>query len=89
MDPKQDADTRGVDTGTVTMLEELWKIQGTLSARAGVNSTGLGMKLREAESAGAPLSDALRLEVGRALKLYIDNWSWSGMHFYLSTGKFL
>lgn len=30
-----------------------------------------------------------RTETFVALKLYIDNWRWSGMPFYLRTGKFL
>ena len=30
-----------------------------------------------------------RTETFAALKLYIDNWRWSGMPFYLRTGKFL
>jgi len=30
-----------------------------------------------------------KTETFAALKLYIDNWRWSGMPFYLRTGKFL
>jgi glucose-6-phosphate 1-dehydrogenase len=30
-----------------------------------------------------------RTETYAALKLYIDNWRWSGMPFYIRTGKFL
>ncbi|MGH7213170.1 MAG: glucose-6-phosphate dehydrogenase [Tepidisphaeraceae bacterium] len=30
-----------------------------------------------------------RTETFAALKLYIDNWRWSGMPFYIRTGKFL
>ncbi len=32
---------------------------------------------------------ASKTETFAALKLYIDNWRWSGMPFYLRTGKFL
>jgi len=30
-----------------------------------------------------------RTETFAALKLYVDNWRWSGMPFYIRTGKFL
>ena len=51
----------------ISSLEDIWPKQAALNARAGFDTEALGKALAQAET------DAnLRLEVGRALKNYID-----------------
>ncbi len=54
-------------------LEDLWPLQGQLNMKVGFDTRALGRRLRELEDAGE-LGEAhpLRVEVGRALKNYID-----------------
>jgi len=54
-------------------LEELWPLQAALNVKAGFDTQGLGERLIGALADGdSPAADAVRLEVGRALKNYID-----------------
>jgi hypothetical protein len=48
-------------------LEDIWPLQADLNARAGFDTRGLGQRLSADET-----DDALRTDVGRALKNYID-----------------
>ena len=52
---------------SVGSLEEIWKLQAELNKRAGFETLALGSALAAAEHDAAE-----RLEVGRALKNYID-----------------
>ncbi len=54
-------------------LKDIWPAQAELNARAGFDTAGLGKKLAEAMADGSlPDSGGLRVEVGRALKNYLD-----------------
>ncbi|NLF30655.1 MAG: hypothetical protein GX591_07185 [Planctomycetes bacterium] len=54
-------------------LEQIWKLQAALNARAGFDTLAMGRRLAEAEAAGTlPDSGGLRVEIGRALKNYAD-----------------
>ncbi len=57
----------------ISSIDDIWPLQAELNARAGFDTEGLGRALTEAEKAGE-LGEAggIRLEVGRALKCYID-----------------
>ena len=58
---------------TIASLEDIWPEQAALNARAGFDTQALGTKLAAAERAGElPDAGGVRLEVGRALKCYID-----------------
>jgi len=58
---------------TIASLEDIWPEQAALNARAGFDTQALGTKLAAAEQAGElPEAGGVRLEVGRALKCYID-----------------
>jgi len=59
-----------VDEKTVGSLEEIWPLQAELNRRSGFDTEDLGRRLREA--AELPAGDPLRVEVGRALKNYVD-----------------
>jgi len=57
----------------IKSLEDIWPLQAELNKRAGFDTGGLGEGLRAAESSGAlPDEGGIRIEVGRALKNYID-----------------
>lgn len=57
-------------------LEEIWDFQAQLNRRAGFDTRALGERLVELESAGElPAEGGHRVEVGRALKNYIDAMS--------------
>ncbi len=57
----------------ITSLEDIWPRQAELNARAGFDTRALGEALAAAERAGAlPESGGIRLEVGKALKSYVD-----------------
>ncbi|MEZ0267515.1 MAG: glucose-6-phosphate dehydrogenase, partial [Phycisphaerae bacterium] len=60
-----------------------YTVRGQYSAGSHANQTSEGY-LKEK---GVPADS--RTETFAALKLYIDNWRWSGMPFYIRTGKFL
>jgi NTP pyrophosphatase (non-canonical NTP hydrolase) len=57
----------------IGLLEGVWPLQAELNRKAGIDTEQLGRRLREAE-AGDELPDAggLRVEVGRAVKNYVD-----------------
>lgn len=58
---------------TIAALEDIWPLQATLNRRAGMDTRGLGEALVAAEADGTlPPEAPIRLEVGRALKNYID-----------------
>ena len=59
-----------MDEKTVGSLEEIWPLQAELNRRSGFDTEDLGRRLREA--AELPAGDPLRVEVGRALKNYVD-----------------
>ena len=62
-----------MDEKATTSLADLWPRQAELKARAGCDTAGLGAALAAAAEAGElPETGGLRLEVGRALKCYID-----------------
>ena len=57
----------------VRSLEDIWPLQAELNARAGFDTRLLGKALRGAEEEGSLCEKGgLRLEVGRALKNYVD-----------------
>ncbi len=54
-------------------LDDLWPLQASLNRRAGFDTAGLGEALRAAEAEGTlPEGGGLRVDVGRALKNYVD-----------------
>ena len=62
-----------MDDKTVSSLEDIWPLQAELNARAGFDTRALGEALAAAEgSGGLPADAGIRLEVGRALKCYLD-----------------
>ncbi len=57
----------------IQSLEDIWPLQAELNKRAGHDTRGLGEKLAAAEADGsADQKGGVRLDVGRALKNYID-----------------
>ena len=57
----------------IKSLEDIWPLQAGLNCKSGFDTRGLGKALAEAESQGAlPDQGGLRVDVGRALKNYID-----------------
>ena len=57
----------------INSLEDIWPLQAALNARAGFDTQALGQALAEAEAAGKlPDAGGVRVEVGKALKCYID-----------------
>ncbi len=62
-----------MDETRIESLEDLWPLQAALNARAGFDTEALGKALAAAQRDGAlPEEGGLRLEVGRALKCYVD-----------------
>lgn len=59
-----------MDEKTVGSLEDIWPLQAELNRRSGFDTEDLGRRLREA--AELPAGDPLRVDVGRALKNYVD-----------------
>ena len=57
---------------TIASIDEIWPLQAELNARAGFDTRALGEALAAAEQAPEPAEGGIRLEVGRALKCYID-----------------
>ena len=61
-------------------IEDIWPLQAALNAKVGIDTLALGRRLVEEGSRGAPPAEGgappaaggIRLEVGRALKNYID-----------------
>ena len=57
----------------ISSLDDIWPLQAELNARAGFDTRRLGESLAEEERSGTlPASGGIRVEVGRALKCYID-----------------
>ena len=57
-------------------LEDIWKLQAQLNSRSGFDTQALGDRLAELEASGElPEQGGHRVEVGRALKSYIDAMS--------------
>jgi hypothetical protein len=62
-----------MDERTISSLEDIWPLQAELNARAGFDTRALGAALAEAERKGSlPAAGGIRLEVGKALKSYVD-----------------
>lgn len=62
-----------MDEPKITSLEELWPRQAALNARAGFDTAAMGAELAAAASDGrADQAADVRLEVGRAIKNYLD-----------------
>jgi hypothetical protein len=69
-----------MDEPVVRTIEDIWPLQAALNAKVGIDTLALGRRLAEEESRGAlpaeggaiPAGGGIRLEVGRALKNYID-----------------
>jgi hypothetical protein len=62
-----------MDEPVVRALEDIWPLQAELNARVGIDTLALGRRLAEEEARGAPPAEGgVRLEVGKALKNYID-----------------
>lgn len=62
-----------MDERQIASLEDIWPLQASLNAKAGFDTQALGRRLARSLSEGnlAP-QGGLRVEVGRALKNYID-----------------
>ena len=60
-----------MDDKSIESLQDIWPLQAELNSRAGFDTAGLGQKLRSAEQSGQ-IDDATAVDVGRALKNYID-----------------
>ena len=57
----------------IASLEDIWPLQAALNAKAGFDTQALGGRLAAAAAdADSARTAALRVEVGRALKNYID-----------------
>jgi hypothetical protein len=57
----------------IASLEHIWPLQAALNAKAGFDTLELGRKLTAALAQGnLPEQGGLRVEVGRAMKNYID-----------------
>jgi hypothetical protein len=57
----------------VRALEDIWPLQAALNAKVGIDTQSLGRRLAEALARGElPAEGGIRLEVGKALKNYID-----------------
>ena len=57
----------------IKSLEDIWPLQAELNARAGFDTRALGLALAAAEADGTLAQEGgIRLEVGRAMKSYID-----------------
>ncbi len=60
-----------MDDKSIESLQDIWPLQAELNSRAGFDTAGLGDKLRAAEQSGQ-IDEATAVDVGRALKNYID-----------------
>ena len=57
----------------IASLEDIWPLQAELNKKSGLDTAGLGRLLKLAESSGRIDADsAIRLQVGKAIKNYID-----------------
>ena len=57
----------------IRSLEDIWPLQAALNAKAGINTQLLGDRLaRVLSGEDLPAEGGLRVEVGRALKNYLD-----------------
>ena len=57
----------------IASLEDIWPLQAELNKKSGLDTAGLGRLLKLAESSGRIEADsAIRLQVGKAIKNYID-----------------
>ncbi len=71
--PEKSDAGRDADRRAVASLDDIWPLQAELNARAGFDTRELGRRLAAAEQSGElPEEGGLRLEVGRALKNYLD-----------------
>ena len=62
-----------MDAPKISSLEDIWPLQGELNARAGFDTLAMGSSLAEAERDGTlPDGGGIRLQVGKALKCYVD-----------------
>lgn len=62
-----------MDLPSLQSLEDVWPLQAELNKRAGIDTQGLGNALAAATAQdNTDAQGALRVEVGRALKNYID-----------------
>lgn len=62
-----------MDDAPPASLEDIWPLQAELNRRAGIDTLALGEALRQAERDGnLPAEGGLRVDVGRALKNYVD-----------------
>jgi len=62
-----------MDAQEIGSLEDLWPLQAALNRKSGFDTEALGRALAEAERAGElPEQGGVRVEVGRALKNYVD-----------------
>lgn len=62
-----------MDEQDISSLEDIWPLQAELNARAGFDTQAMGSALAEAEKTGRlPEAGGIRLEVGKALKCYVD-----------------
>ena len=62
-----------MDPTTIESLEDLWPLQAALNKKAGIDTQALGAALAAAEGQGnLPEQGGPRLDVGRALKNYLD-----------------
>lgn len=62
-----------MDEMEIGSLEEIWPLQAELNRKAGFDTAALGGALAAAEAAGElDAEGGLRVEVGRALKNYVD-----------------
>jgi len=60
-------------TGEIRSLEDIWPLQARLNKRAGFDTHALGEALRAGERDGTLAAEGgVRLDVGRALKNYLD-----------------
>jgi len=58
---------------TIPSLEEIWHLQAELNRKSGIDTQHLGEQVAAAERHGMlPTEGHLNLEVGRALKNYVD-----------------
>ncbi len=58
---------------TISSLADIWPAQAELNARAGFDTAAMGRALDQAQQAGTlPAAGGARVEVGRALKCYLD-----------------
>jgi len=67
------ADTNESGESGIDSLEAIWPLQAELNRKAGFDTAGLGRALRQGEAEGTlPAEGGLRVEVGRAVKNYLD-----------------